>query len=193
VDKEQAYWLANFFLNNVAGPVRYVSPNYQQLFNFLRRSHAAFAEYAIAREASLGYLTDDRPDRHVLRYVEAVNHWEAFLAYAWQAFSFVGREERVWLQPKDGSVLQRLNALYNRSKHAEAAIERGDYIEQSPLCVWLTNAGLSSTDTTLTFSEIAEILVQMAQIASAIQDPASVQSKIKEYLAEMGASDRSDA
>jgi hypothetical protein len=83
--------------------------------------------------------------------------------------------------------------LYNRSKHAEAAIERGDYIEQSPLCVWLTNAGLSSTDTTLTFSEIAEILVQMAQIASAIQDPASVQSKIKEYLAEMGASDRSDA
>jgi len=196
VDKEQAYWLANFFLNNVAGPVQYVSPNYQQFFNFLRRSHAAFAEYAIAREASLGYLTDPRPDRDVLRYIEAVNHWEAFLGYAWQAFSFVGRGEPVWFQPKDGSVLQRLNALYNRSKHAEAAIERGDYIEPSPLCVWLTNAGLSSTDATLTFPEIAEILVQMAQIASAIQHPASVQSKVKEYLAEIGENgenDRSDA
>jgi hypothetical protein len=77
VDKEQAYWLANFFLNNVAGPVQYVSPNYQQFFNFLRRSHAAFAEYAIAPEASLGYLTDPRPDRDVLRYIEAVNHWES--------------------------------------------------------------------------------------------------------------------
>ena len=190
VDKEQAYWLANFFLNNIAGPVQYVSPNYQQLFNFLRRSHAAFTEYAIARETSLGYLTDHRPDRHVLRYVEAVNHWEAFLAYAWQAFSFVGRGEKVWFEPQDGSVLQRLNALYNRSKHAEKAIERGDYVGQSPLCVWLTNAGLTSTDATLTFPEIAEILVQMARMASSIQDPASVQSKIKEYLAEMDQPDR---
>jgi hypothetical protein len=179
-DDEQEYWLANFILNNMLSS-SFVSPVRQQMYNFLRRSHAAFAEYALARDATRTYLDD--PDR-VLAYIEAINHWEGVLANAWQAYCFLGRSQVRWFAQNDGSVLQRLNALHNRSKHADEAIERGDFVEDSPLCVWLTNSGLSSTETQLTFDEIAEILTDIARWASAIQDPGTAVSKIKAYRAE---------
>ena len=75
VDPEQEYWLANFILNT-AVRVKVSSPHRQQLYNFLRRSHSAFAEYEMARAATLAYLGDRQRQ---LRYVEAIGHWEAFL------------------------------------------------------------------------------------------------------------------
>ena len=77
-----------------------------------------------------------------------------------------------------------LHALHTRSKHAEEAIEKGNYIEDSPLCVWLTNSGLSSTDAALTFDEIAEILIYMARMANAVQDPRTMKSKIESLMSE---------
>jgi hypothetical protein len=84
----------------------------------------------------------------------------------------------------DGSLSERLHDLHIRSKHADKAIEQGHYIEDSPLCVWLTNTGLSSTAVALTFQEIAMILTDMAQLASAVQDPLTMESKIKSLMAE---------
>jgi hypothetical protein len=43
-DDQQEYWLANFILNNLLG-TRFGSPVRQQIYNFPRRSHAAFAEF----------------------------------------------------------------------------------------------------------------------------------------------------
>jgi hypothetical protein len=179
-DDQQEHWLGNFILNNLLS-TRFVSPIRQQMYNFLRRSHAAFTEYALAREATRAYL--DNPER-ILRYIDAINHWEAFLANAWQAYCFLGSGQMRWFGKNDGSVLQRLCALYSRSKHADAAIERGDFVEDSPLCVWLTNDGLSSTESQLAFDEIAEILTDMARWASAVQDPGTAVSKIKSYQLE---------
>lgn len=173
-DDEQEYWLRNFILNNLLGGTAYVTPVRQQMYNFLRRSHTAFAEYSLARAATLDYLDD--PNR-ILPYIDAINHWEAFLANVWQAHCFLGRlpwlPRRVWFEPNDGSPLQRLNALHNRSKHADGAIVRGEFVGESPLCVWLTNDGLSSTETALSFDQMVEILTSMAKAASRIQDPAT--------------------
>jgi hypothetical protein len=177
-DDQQEHWLYNFILNNLAGRTL-VTPIRQQMYNFLRRLHAAFG--ALAREATLAYLAN----RHRYpRYIDAINHWEAFLAYAWQAFCFFGRGKRIWFEQGDGSVLERLHDLHIRSKHADEGIEQGRYIEDSPLCVWLTNDGLSSTEAALTFEEIAMLLTDMAQLASAVQDPVTMGSKIKSLMAE---------
>jgi hypothetical protein len=173
VDSEQEHWVANFVLN-VIFRANVLTPHRQQMYNFLRRSHSAFAEYALAREATLAFVND--PKRRPLQYVEAIGHWEAFLAYAWQAHCFIARG--LWFKKGDGSARERLNALYNRAKHADDAIERGDFIEDSPLCVWLTNDGLRSTETSLSFEEIAEILEDLAQLASAVQDPATMHEKL---------------
>jgi len=82
------------------------------------------------------------------------------------------------LRAGDGSPLQRLHALHTRAKHAEAAIERGDFVEDSPLCVWLTNNGLRSTASQLAFDEIADILDDLAKWADAVQDPATMAAKL---------------
>jgi hypothetical protein len=179
-DDQQEHRLANFILNNLFG-TRFVSPIRQQMYNFLRRSHAVFAEYALARTETLRFLkNNDRP----LSYIDAINHWEAFLSYSWQAYCFLGHGQVRWFEKNDGSIHQRLLALYNRSKHAEEAIKRGDFVEDSPLCVWLTNDGLSSTETSLTSTEIAEILKDLARWASAIQDPATAKNKIRAFIAD---------
>jgi len=181
-DAEQEHWLANFILNNLLGPQRYVTPLRQQMYNFLRRSHAAFEDYARGRDATLAYLADPES---VLPYITAINHWEKFLADAWQAYAFFAHGTFKPFTKGDGSMRERLYALYCRSRHADEAIARGDFVEDSPLCVWLTNDGLRSTDAELAFSEIVEMLRDLARLASAVQDPDTVAVKLNEYVAEL--------
>jgi hypothetical protein len=175
VDAEQEHWLANFILNTIFR-TDVPSPLRQRIFNFLRRSHAAFAEYALARKATLGFINGADPIP--LRYLDAIGHWEAFLAYSWQSHGFLGGGEKIWFNKGDGSVLQRLNELHNRAKHAEKDIANGRFFEDSPLCVWLTNDGLRSIETSLSFDEIAAILDDLAEWASLVQDPATIHEKL---------------
>lgn len=177
LDAEQDHWRSNFILN-VIFRADVPTPQRQQMYNFVRRSHSVFEEYESARGFTLGYLED--PER-ILRYLDAIGHWEAFLAYTWQAYCFIGRGKVRWFERGDGSVLQRLNALHNRAKHADEAIERGEFIEDSPLCVWLRNDGLRSTETGLTFEEIVEILEDIGRWASAVQDPLTMREKLASY------------
>lgn len=183
VDVEQQHWLANFILNSLLR-TDVPSPQRQQLFNFLRRSHAAFDSYARARESTLEYLTDTQRN---LKYIDAIGHWEAFLGYAWQALNCRSGNKAIWFKKGDGSELERFNALYNRAKHAAEAIERGDFIEDSPLCVWLTKDGLCSTNAALTLDEIAEILDGIARYASAVQDPLTMSEKLAKMATDDGA------
>jgi len=172
VSAQQEHWLSNFILNSIFR-VSLASPHRQQLYNFLRRSQSAFKAYALAREATLKFLDD----RETHRYIEGIGHWEAFLAYCWQAHCFLGRGKAIWYEKGDESVQERLNKLYNRSKHADSAIERWEFVGDSPLCVWLTNEGLRSTETSLSFDEIAGILEELARIADVLQDPATALEK----------------
>jgi hypothetical protein len=175
VDSEHDQWQAHFILSVMFGsPLP--TPQRQQLINFLRRSHSALTEYSLARTATLGFLNDTERS---LQYLDAIGHWEAFLGYAWQAYCFLAGGHVRLFKKGDGSVLQRLNSLHNRAKHADEAIERGHFIGDSPLCVWLTNEGLRSTETSLTFDEIAEIVEELARWASAVKHPATAREQLE--------------
>jgi hypothetical protein len=87
IDKEQEHWLANYILNSILR-VNVPSPDRQRYFNFLRRSHSAFEEYAAARDLTLKYLADRERQ---LGYLKAMGHWEALIAYLWQAYRCVLR------------------------------------------------------------------------------------------------------
>jgi hypothetical protein len=174
VDSQQEYWLLNYILSTMLR-AEHEAPLRQQVYLFLRRTHAAFGEYSSARTATLGYLADHDQN---LQYLEAIGHWEAFLSYSWQAYSSLDRGKHQLFKKGDGSVLERLLSLHNRAKHADEAIERGDFVEDSPLCVWLTNDGLRSIQTSLTFVEMAEILEDLASWASIFQDPATIAEKL---------------
>lgn len=79
----------------------------------------------------------------------------------------------------DGSGIQRLNLLYNRTKHLESAINSGQLPPDGTLPVWLTNDGLRAVDAELTFAELAEILTDLAKWADAAQDPLTMRETIR--------------
>lgn len=172
----QEHWLENYMLNSLFR-VSLEERVRQTLFNFLRRTQFAFREYTLVREQTATYL--GRASNATPAYFIAIGHWEVFLSYAYQAYELlVGTEKRALFEQNDGSVLQRLCLLYNRSKHVKTAINAGQLAPGSTLAVWLTNEGLRAVDGHLTFDELAEILEELAFWSDAAQDPLTMREKI---------------
>jgi hypothetical protein len=175
-DKEQEHWVDNFILNTLlrAKPPH---PDRQYMFNYLRKVEASFREYSLARQATLGFLKSrDSPSL----YLAAVSYWEDFLSHSYVALDLLRKFARLGnrglFQKGDGSALSRLNYLYNLSKHASEA----DYPTDSTLAVWLGNDGLCSQKAHLSFVEInGEILAGLADWASMMQDPFTLNDKVK--------------
>lgn len=96
----------------------------------------------------------------------------SLLSQTYQAYCILDMCQGSLFRKRDGSVLERLNILYGRAKHVEKAIATvGLLPENGTLAIWLTNDGLRSTDSYLTFGETAEILRDLARFADALQDP----------------------
>jgi hypothetical protein len=178
VSPEQGNWLGNFILNSWAR-VTLDDDTRRTFYNFLRRAEAAFREYEEARRLTLAHLADLRPNA-VSQYIKAIWHWEQFLSQADRAGAVLVRGRKVLFAKDDGTALQRLNLLYNRTKHLETAINSGQLPPDGTLPVWLTNDGLQAVDGKLTFAEMAEILTDVAKIAEAVQDPPTMQEKIRQ-------------
>ena len=152
-------------------------------FNFLRRTEMAFREYEAARQMTMA-LDNPSPDA-VAEYFIAIGHWEVFLSQAYQAWCLLGRELPAsgykFFTKNDGSLVQRLNLLYNRAKHAEKAITAQQLPPGGTLPVWLQNDGLHCADGALTFEDMAEILRELALWADAAQDPRTMREKFEAY------------
>jgi hypothetical protein len=172
----QERWLVSFILNSSL-VVQLDDATRRTIYNFLRRAEAAFREYCSARQMTLAHLANPNPDA-VSEYIIAIGHWEVFLSQAYQAWCLLARGQKILFAPGDGSTMQRLNLLYNRTKHAESAITAEQLPPDGTLPVWLKNDGLHSVESSLTFEEIAEMLEDLAVWAEAVQNPASMREKI---------------
>ena len=148
----------------------------RRFFNFLRRTESAFQEYEAARQATLRFLASPNLEAFSV-YIMAVGHWEVFLSQAYQACCLLYGGQKTLFKKGDGSVLQRLNLLYNRAKHAEKAITSQQFPPDGTLPVWLKNDGLHCVESSLTFDEIAGLLEELAQCAEEIQDPLAMYEK----------------
>ncbi|TAJ19391.1 MAG: hypothetical protein EPO47_07845 [Rugosibacter sp.] len=167
--KESPHWVGNFFLNSTFR-AKFKAPMDAYAYNFLRRAQFAFTEHDLARKATLGFL--DGGSQSVTRYVEALFHWECFLGQAWHAYALLTTAwEGKAFQKNDGSVEQRLNAMYNQMKHVESRIENAQMLPGATVPVWLENQGLRSVDANLTFTETADVLKDLAKYANALMDP----------------------
>lgn len=85
--------------------------------------------------------------------------------------------KRKVFQNGDGSEYERLNHLYNRLKHTESAIERDQIPKDSTLPVWMTNAGLQSADSNLSWQELANLLAELSSLASVLEDPLTARER----------------
>ena len=176
--KESAHWIANFFLNSTArGSFR--PPMDAYAFNFLRRAQFAFSEHEAARKSTLQFLSGG--NQSVVHYADALFHWECFLSQSWHAYALLARAwEGTVFERHDGSVEQRLSALYNQMKHVESRIENSDtqMLPGATVPVWMENEGLRSIDTKLAYSETAEVLKDLAKYANALMDPKTAKKSL---------------
>jgi hypothetical protein len=176
--KESPHWIANFFLNS-AFSASFAPPLNAYAYNYLRRAQYAFAEHHLARESTLAFFASG--GQSATRYADALFHWEGFLGQAWHAFALlVTAWEGKAFEKNDGSVEQRLNALYNQMKHVESRIENEQMIPGATVPVWLENEGLRSVDANLTYAESGEVLKELAKYADALSNPKTAKATLSQ-------------
>lgn len=181
---KREWWVRHFFMNTTLRGAP-TAPYRQYMINFLRRTELAFQEYDLARERTLQYL-DSPSGQGIGHYMAAIGHWEVFLGQAWHAILFIsymgGNSGKDIYKSGEGSIEERLNFLYNRSKHAESSINSDYYPEDSTLCIWLYNEGLKVVDGHLTFSEMHEVLRDLAKWADYVEAPSTMREKLADDL-----------
>lgn len=136
----------------------------------LLRSEMANIEYSEGRNSLCEYLVD--PIANALHYFHAIHHFTTSVGQAWEFFDlnrskYKDRtEKRIDIyKPNDESIFEKLNILYNESKHVVVDYER---IHQP---VWITNTGIASELVELSFRELREILEQISKLCCNLLDP----------------------
>lgn len=173
---QSSHWVANYFLNSLTR--KYNNQMHAYAHNYLRRTSAAFKSHEQARSKTLAFLAAG--GQSPAKYSEAIFHWENYLTQSWLGYAILIKIFKVSaFEKNDGSTEQRLNMLYNQSKHAESCIERGVFPIGSTLTVWLECEGLCSVTTRLTYFETGEILSGLARYADILQNPETAAEQMR--------------
>lgn len=177
MSSEKRSWLPNFFLNSILRG-SFTDPQRQYILNFLRRVEAAHVAHELARSATLEFLTGSR--QSVSCYMRAILHWESFLAQSWMGYQLIRTPSgKKVFEPGDGSVLQRLHCLYNRSKHSENAIQAGQLAPGGTITVWMEDHGLQGHEVALSWQESGDVLEDLSSGANALEDPITAVEKLE--------------
>ncbi len=179
-DAQSEHWVENYVLNSMLRAA-WELPINSYVYNYLRRAIGAFREHGFARTETLLFIETDQQSSK--KYTLALFHWEIFLGQSWHAYKTLQtcflNGAKLYAKGEN-SALERLNKLYNQMKHFESRIKNAQIPEGATTPVWITNVGLESSDTRLTFTETKEILEEIATWANILQDPLSAQQKVEE-------------
>ncbi|HEX9333136.1 MAG TPA: hypothetical protein VF896_14685 [Anaerolineales bacterium] len=156
---ERKNWVSDFSLNSIFGGA--VSKEGRTFsFFFLRRAEAAFAEYEYACEA-LNAFSSKTPKSPSL-YFKALHHFEMVVSMMWQAYILGMKISGVRLyEPNDDSKYERLNWVYNKSRHFEPRELSAGNIH----VMWLTNQGVKTEKFEVSYSEIESFLIEIGSLA----------------------------
>lgn len=166
---QSRFWVANLFLNSVV-TATFNPPMNAYAYNFIRRVQYAYSEHNLARVSTRAFLEVEGQSPRL--YADLLFHWENFLGQAWHGYNILSKiSDGKVFDKNDGSIEQRLNALYNQMKHVESRIENKQIIEGATVPVWLENSGLVSVEERLSFQETAEVLKYLAKYADALMNP----------------------
>ena len=128
-------------------------------FALIRRAEGAVEDYEEARAALTAIASGDK---NISLYFRCLRHFESSVALLYQAFDLGRKALNAQLFTKgDGSVYERLNLIYNRSKHADPQTLPGDQLH----VVWIRNEGLCTDGTSLTFDELRDLICLLGRIA----------------------------
>jgi hypothetical protein len=128
-------------------------------FALLRRAQAAIEDYDDAC-AALRPIVERQ--KTVSEYFRALRKLEGAIAMLYQAYDFAMKGLGIKLfEPDDGTPYQRLNLLYNRSRHTNVSTLPPGHLHT----VWLQNDGVYTDGATLRFDELEDLLRDLGRIA----------------------------
>ena len=170
------HWIHHFILNSIFRfPVEPKHKHY--IFVIIRRAQMALFEYQNARIILLSYL-DKNDEKNIDLYFLSLSYFEIVVTFLYQAYEFSLKyckainpaETKKLFEKDDGSPLERLNRIYNVSKHLQAST----IPEENLHAVWISNKGLCTSEATISWTELAEILKDIISIANALSNPQPV-------------------
>lgn len=140
--------------------------SHTMVFNLVRRLDQATFEYEQGR-ADLRAKVQQLPFNQIGLYFRALAHFEQCLASLYQFAMFWGaiRPNHKMYNKHDGSLLDRINKIYNISHHMDNKISSGEVPTDVTTPVWLLNEGIACKGVMVTFEELREELVN-ARIAT---------------------------
>lgn len=138
------------------------------LINILRWIDGAFASYTAARKELVAYTSG--PISSLSNFYRAVLHIEQCIAAAQHSeklsdavYKILGSTHR-----PGSDAGKRLRLLYNTSKHIDERIEEGELLDNATLPIWLTNEGIESKDHLLTFTELANFMLDYVALIDSL-------------------------
>ena len=141
-------------------------------FNIVRRVDAATDEYQASRNAILLYTSVPRGS--IINYFRALRHTEACLAATHQSMRLAHTLLGDGIDSVFDAVTQNsVRLLYNTSKHLDERIAEGDFLQNAPVAIWLTNSGIESKDHSISFAALNEALETLVLLAEKLIDPTS--------------------
>ena len=161
----------NFILNSIfTFPIK--TEYKPHIFGIIRRVQMALVEYQNGRTLLLLFLNDSKKNTSL--YFQALSHFEIAVAQLYQAYEFwrklgkkIESKETNLFEKGDGSSLEKLNRLYNISKHLEpSTIPEGNLHH-----VWISNNGICASGVTMSFTELAELVKEYVALANAFSNP----------------------
>jgi len=155
-------WLNSFILNSVFS--FNVHPKYRAyLFNFLRRTESATTAYQLARTALTEYI--GTPRNVISPYFTALTQFEICISQIYQGYKLLATangQRFVYTKERGSvSVYEKLNVVYNASKHMDERISSDKLPPNATTGVWITNLGLESSCGDISFLELHELLINM--------------------------------
>ncbi|MEG5065132.1 hypothetical protein QUB33_16065 [Microcoleus sp. B3-A4] len=161
----------NFILNSIfTFPLKTEYKPY--IFGIIRRVQMALVEYQNGRTLLLLYLNESQ--KNISLYFQALSHFEIAVTQLYQAYEFwrklgkkIESKETNLFKTGDGSSHEKLNRLYNISKHLEpSTIPEGNLHH-----VWISNNGICASGVTISFTELAELVKEYVALANAFSNP----------------------
>lgn len=156
-------WLNNFIMHNIFRfEIQTKARAY--LFSFLRRTEGATTAYQLARTALTEYIGTRR--NVISPYFTALTQFEICISQLYQGYELLADAtgQRLY-EPGDGSAHEKLNLVYNASKHMNKEIRNALLPLKATTGVWITNLGLESSGGDISFSELHELLINMHSYA----------------------------
>jgi len=170
IDLTQAFdqaehWIENFVLNSIF--CVNVKQEYKPfIFAILRRAQMALVEHENGRIALQNYV-NGKKDR-ISIYFRSLYHFEIAINLVYQAHEiFMKIKKGQLFQKNDGTPLERLNRIYNVSKHLEPSTIPDTHLHS----MWIKNDGLYISTVMLTFEELADLLMDVCGLADKLSNP----------------------